>query len=344
MSSSLASLVKSGTKLWIDSIDPQLVEDNRQKGATGATSNPIIVANLLKTGRFDADIKSLKSQGKSAHEVTWLITDKLVSQAEDVFRPVFVDTRGNDGYVSFELDPLIEDTEDPMPHEERVAAYVKLASQWSKGHGNRLIKVPATPAGIASLEEMVAAGVNVNVTLIFSVDQYEAARDAVWKGAKRRESLDTFKSVFSIFVSRLDVYAAKAAPELSSEAQGLVGILNAKRVWQLNQKFWADKKTPLQQEMIFASTGTKKPEDPKWKYVAAFAGSDIETNPPETNEAVEQSGKEFSAEIENLPSDAIIAEIDQHIDWKKLEKSLMEEGLAKFAEPQKALLALVDKI
>ena len=120
-----------------------------------------------------------------------------------------------------------------------------------------------------------------------------------------------------------------------AESQGLVGILNAKRVWKMNKEFWADKKTPLEQELIFASTGTKKPEDPKWKYVAAFAGSDIETNPPATNDAVEESGKEFVSEINDLPSSEIIADIDKHVDWNKLEKDLMKEGLAKFAEPQK---------
>ncbi len=344
MSSPLASLIKTGTKLWLDSIDPQLVHDNRQKGATGATSNPIIVANLLKTGRFDNEIKTLKAQGQSSHEVTWQITDQLVSQAEQVFLPVFHETKGNDGYVSFELDPLLEDAEQAPPHKERVSAYIAQALQWFQGHPNRLIKVPATPAGIDSLEEMVAAGVNVNVTLIFSIAQYEAARDAVWKGAQRRQSLETFKSVFSIFVSRLDVYAAKTASTMSEEAQGSVGILNAKRVWKLNKTFWSDKNTPLEQEMIFASTGTKKPDDPQWKYVAAFAGSDIETNPPATNDAVETSGKEFSSAIESLPPDAIITEIDKHIDWKHLEDTLMAEGLAKFAEPQKDLLALVETI
>jgi transaldolase len=191
---------------------------------------------------------------------------------------------------------------------------------------------------------VVAAGINVNVTLLFSEAQYLRARNAVWRGAQKRDSLAHFKSVFSIFVSRLDVYAEKKAPELSAEAQGMVGILNAKRIWKQNQEFWQDKPTPLQQEMIFASTGTKKPEDPKWKYVQAFAGSDIETNPPETNEAVEASGIGFKRAIDEMPPPAIIDEIDQKIDWQDLERTLMDEGLVKFAEPQKALLKLIDEI
>ena len=111
MTSPLESLVKSGTKLWLDSIDPDLVKSNREKGATGATSNPIIVANLIKTGRFDEEIKSLKAGGKDHNDVTWAITDQLVCQAEEVFLPVFEETKGNDGYVSFEVDPLLEDLE-----------------------------------------------------------------------------------------------------------------------------------------------------------------------------------------------------------------------------------------
>ena len=103
-------------------------------------------------------------------------------------------------------------------------------------------------------------------------------------------SLEHFKSVYSIFVSRVDVYTEKHVPDLSPAAQGQVGIVGAKRIWLENQKFWAKRPTPLRQEIIFASTGTKKPDDPPWKYVAALAGSDIQTNPPATNEAVEASG------------------------------------------------------
>ena len=342
--SALESLVKSGTKLWLDSIDPQLVLASKAKGATGATSNPIIVSDIIKTGRYDSDIRKLKSEGKDAGDVAWTLTNQLVSGAEEVFFPVFEASKGNDGYVSFEVDPLLEDHDMGPPHQERVAKYIELAKKWAKDRPNRLIKVPATPAGIESLESMVAAGVNVNVTLIFSDQQYIASRDAVWRGAQKRDSLDKFKSVYSIFVSRLDVYTEKRVPELSADAQGMVGILNAKRVWQLNKSFWSKRNTPLQQEMIFASTGTKKPEDPKWKYVAAFAGSDIETNPPATNDAVEESGKQFTSEIGIMPADAIAAEIDSKVDWKALEDTLMEEGLAKFAEPQKSLLTLIEGI
>src|SRR5204862_5981292 len=139
------------------------------------------------------------------------------------------------------------------------------------------------------LEEMAAASITLNVTLVFSERQYKIARDAIWRGAQRRKSLDGFKSVYSIFVSRLDVYTEQHLPELSPAAQGMVGIVNAKRIWKMNKDYCAGKNLPLHQQMIFASTGTKKNEDPPWNYVEAFPESDIETNPPATNDAAQKS-------------------------------------------------------
>jgi transaldolase len=184
----------------------------------------------------------------------------------------------------------------------------------------------------------------LNVTLIFSSRQYNEARDAIWRGAQRRKSgLEHFKSVYSIFVSRLDVYTEKAVSQLSPAAQGMVGIVNAKHIWRENCEFWAGNKTPLVQEMIFASTGTKKKDDPPWKYVEAFAGSDIETNPPATNVAVEKSGRTITRQIDKLPPQAVLDEIERLVDIKKLEETLMAEGIKKFADPMKALLKQIDE-
>jgi transaldolase len=182
----------------------------------------------------------------------------------------------------------------------------------------------------------------LNVTLIFSERQYKIAREAVWKGAQRRKNgLSAFKSVYSIFVARVDVSTEKYVPQLSPAAQGLVGIVNVKRLWKMNQDWWAAKNLPLKQEIIFASTGTKKPTDPPDKYVESLAGSDIQTNPPATNEAVQKLNKTYARKIDQLPPQAVLDEIDKKVDQKKLEEKLMEEGTAKFADPQKALLKLI---
>jgi transaldolase len=339
----LQSLVETGTKLWLDSVDPDEVSRNIAWGATGATSNPIIVAGLIKTGRFDHLMAEGVRSGMNDEVLAWHLTDRLVRQAQEVFLPIWQQTFGDDGYVSFELDPLLEDPDCPLSNPDRTARYVELGRKWSRGHKNRMIKVPATPGGLAALEDLAAAGIPLNVTLIFSERQYQIARDNIWRGAQRRSSLDFFKSVYSIFVSRLDVYTARDVPGLSAEAQGQVGIVNAKRLWRLNRQFWADKDLPLKQEIIFASTGVKLEQDKKtpWKYVEAFAGSDIETNPPETNQEVQASGHTFTRHIEDLPPQGVLDEIDAKVDMARLESVLMQEGLQKFADPQKALLTLL---
>jgi transaldolase len=339
---SLKSLIATGTKLWLDSVDPDLVDQNIALGATGATSNPIIISDLLKTGRFDSTMETFFDTGMTDDGVAWAMTDYLVSDAQDKFFQIHDDTDGDDGYVSFELDPLLEDREKNYPHAYRVKSYTELGKLWGKGYMNRMIKVPATPAGLDALEELAAAGLSLNVTLIFSERQYKIARENVWKGAKRRKNgLKRFKSVFSIFVSRVDVYTEKHVPTLIPEAQGNVGIVNVKRLWKLNQDFWADKHLPLKQEIIFASTGTKKPTDAPDKYVAALAGSDIQTNPPATNAAVQKLNHDYTKQVDKLPPKNVLDDIDKKVDQAKLEQVLMDEGTAKFADPHKALLKLI---
>ncbi len=339
---SLRSLIGTGTKVWLDSIEPELVKKNRAMGASGATSNPIIIADIVKSGAFDDRILSLMDKGLDDSDIAWQLTDQLVGDAQQAFLPVWEQERGNNGYVSFELDPLLEDVGPAaVPHAERVRRYVELGKKWSSGPGrkNRMIKVPATAAGLDALEELAAAGVTINVTLIFSERQYKLARDNVWRGARRRKNgLDAFKSVYSIFVSRVDVYTEKYVPELSPAAQGLVGIVNVKKLWRMNQEFWKDKGLKLQQEIIFASTGTKKKTDPPDKYVEALAGSDIQTNPPATNEAVEKLNKTYARKVDQMPPKEVVEEIERKVDQRKMEDKLMEEGTAKFADPQKALL------
>ncbi len=342
MPTPLETLVACGTKLWLDSVDPEFVRQNRQFGATGATSNPIIISDLIKTGRFDADLKSLMDQGLNDEAVAWQMTDRLVRQAQESFAEVQRSTGGNDGYVSFELDPLLEDAACPLSIPERTARYIELGKKWSAGHTNRMIKIPATPAGLGALETLTAAGVTLNVTLIFSMRQYHAARDAVWRGATRRTSLDGFKSVYSIFISRIDVYTKQHVPELSPASQGLVGIVNSQRIWADNQRFWANKGLKLQQEIIFASTGTKDPKDPPDKYVGALAGSDIQTNPPATNAAIQQlADKVYQRTVDRFPPQSVLDEIDKKVDFAKLESVLMDEGLKKFADPHKGLIQLI---
>lgn len=341
MSQSLQSLIATGTKLYLDSVEPSEVDQNLAWGAVGATSNPAIISGIIDAGGFDAKIESLIGDGHDDESIAWQLTDDLVQDAQGKFEAVYRQTDGNAGYVSFELDPLLEDESLSMSVADRTARYVELGKQWAAGHSNRMIKVPATEAGLAALEDLAAEGITLNVTLIFTDDQYVAARDAVWRGAQKSGKLDSFKSVFSIFISRIDVYTKDEVASLSPDAQGQVGLLNAKRIWKDNQAFWADKGLRLEQELIFASTGTKDPSEKPWKYVVALAGSDIQTNPPQTNQAVAESGVTFTKTVDQLPAQAIQDEIDSKIDVAAMRDQLMREGVAKFVKPQRALLSLI---
>ncbi|WP_164102010.1 transaldolase family protein [Candidatus Laterigemmans baculatus] len=338
---SLRSLVQTGTKLFLDSVAPEELEKNLRWGAVGATSNPSIISEIVADGSLDDRIESLLEEGRDDEEIAWELTDQLVSDAEQRFLPIWEKSEGNTGWVSFELDPLLEDPEESISEADRTARYIELGKRWSHGHRNRMIKVPATDAGIAALEELAAAGVTLNVTLMFTADQYQRARDAIWRGAQRRDSLDNFKSVYSIFISRIDVYTDEHVPQLSAEAQGQVGIVNAKQIWAQNQEFWSSRPTRLEQEIIFASTGTKKPEDEPWKYVQALAGSGIQTNPPQTNEAVAKAEMTFDRQVDRLPPKSVLDEIASKVDVPQMHKVLMEEGAAKFVKPQRALLKLI---
>lgn len=341
MAEGIASLIECGSKIWLDSVDPDEITNNKTLGITGATSNPIIIAGLIESGRFDDVLASLAKDDVTDEDLAWKMTDFLVGNAQEAFQKVWQDTAGNDGWVSFELDPLLEDPDCELSHSDRVARYVELGRQWSAGHTNRMIKVPATPAGLDALEELAAAGVTLNVTLIFSPRQYQAARDAVWRGRQRYGELDSFKSVYSIFVSRVDVYTGTQATGLSDAAQGRVGSLNAKQIGMDNADFWADKGLKLQQEMIFASTGKKLSWQDEDYYIVELAGSDILTNPPATNAAIEAAGKQYSANSRTLPDTSVVEEIAAKVDMEALEDTLMTEGTAKFADPHKALLQTI---
>lgn len=341
MADAIRSLIATGTKLYLDSVEPSEIDQNLDWGAVGATSNPAIISGIVKAGGLDDRIESLLVAGHDDESVAWALTDALVSDAETKFAPIHGKSNGNTGWVSFELDPLIEDPELGISDSDRTERYIELGQRWIAGHHNRMIKVPATEAGLGALEELAAAGVTLNVTLIFTEDQYNRAREAVWRGVQRREDRSAFKSVYSIFISRIDVYTQQVHADLSAEAQGQVGILNAKRIWQSNQDFWSGKDVALEQELIFASTGTKDPSDAPWKYVQALAGSDIQTNPPETNQAVAQSDLQFSRTVDQMPSQSIQDEIDKKVDVAAMHEVLMREGVDKFVKPQRALLSLI---
>src|SRR5205823_13624248 len=131
--------------------------------------------------------------------------------------------------------------------------------------------------------------------------------------------MQRYRSVYRMFVSRAAVDTETYVPTLIPEAQGQVGIVNVKRLWKLNQDFWKDKNLPLKQEIIFASTGTKDPKLPADKYVEALAGSDIQTNPPATNAAVAKLNKTYTRNIDKMPPQNVLDDIDKKVNVQAME-------------------------
>ena len=159
--------------------------------------------------------------------------------------------------------------------------------------------------------------------------QYKAARDAVWRGAQRRGSLEHFKSVYSIFISRVDVYTEKQVPSLSPAAQGQVGIVGAKRLWLENRAVLVDAADAAETGNRFSPAPARRSRKIRRGSMSqSLAGSDIQTNPPATNEAVEKSGLTFTRMVDKLPPAEVLAEIDAKVDEAKLEEQLMREGVA----------------
>src|SRR5258708_29603920 len=146
MPTPLESLVACGTKLWLDSVDPDEVARNRALGATGATSNPIIIGDLIKTGRFDDRLAKLFRERLDDEAVAWRLTDTLVRDAQAVFEPTWHATKGDDGYVSFELDPMLEDAFCTLSTQDRAKQDVELGKKWRAGHTNRMTNSAAVSA------------------------------------------------------------------------------------------------------------------------------------------------------------------------------------------------------
>ena len=291
----LQSLIASGTKLWLDSVDPQEVQTNRTLGASGATSNPIIIADLVKTGHFDDLLTQLIRDGLEDEELAWHVTDHLVKQCRKCF------SRCGGPRTAMTATSVLNSTR--CWKTARAACRSTSASALHRA-GQEMEPRPQEPhdknTGHAGGPDRPGRSGGRR-----HHDQCDAdlLGRAVSHGPRghlaRRPPPAGRPDILQVGVQHLRqparrVQAEKHVPSLSPTAQGQVGIVNAKRIWRMNQQFWADKHLPLKQEMIFASTGTKRPEDPPWKYVEAFAGSDIETNPPATNDKVQESGRTFT--------------------------------------------------
>ena len=355
MNTNTEQLHALGQSLWIDNITRNMLEDNTlaryisDLSITGLTSNPTIFEHAIgKGGAYDEQITTLARAGHTEEDLFTQLALRDLTRAADLFRPIHEVTDGVDGWVSMEVSPLIAD--DP---EKTIQAAARLHAAAERP--NLFIKIPGTIAGVRAIEESIFSGVPVNVTLLFSREQYLAAAHAYLRGIERRiaAGLDPkIESVASVFVSRWDV-AIK--DQVEPKYRNRLGIAIAKRTYRAYrellgsarwQKLAAAGARP--QRLLWASTGTKDPDAPDTLYIEALAAPDtINTIPDKTLEAFAAHGKIGAPiPIDGGDAEAVIAEFRAlGIDEGALADRLQHEGADAFAKSWNSLLkGIADKV
>jgi transaldolase len=300
MSERLIQLAAAGTSPWLDNIRRSWLRSGEFRrmvdgGIRGVTSNPTIFQKAIAgSDDYDEAIQALRGRGIGADEVFFELAIQDVQEAADQMAAVYADTGHLDGFVSFELPPgMANDT----------GASIEAAPRFFKriDRRNIFIKIPGTAAGVPAIEESIAAGVNVNVTLLFSLEAYRAIHDAYLRGLERRvaagQPVDDLHSVASFFVSRVDTAVDKLLPE-DSALRGRAAVANAKLAYQDFLKVVAsDRWRSLAghgarvQRPLWASTGTKNPAYSDVLYVDELIGPDcVNTMPDATIEAFSDHG------------------------------------------------------
>lgn len=309
MTNPLAQLAKAGQSVWFDQMERKLVTGGKLQqmidddDLRGLTSNPTIFEKAIGgSDDYDGQLRMLASQGKSRDEIYDELVIEDISNAADTFRPVYDKTGGDDGYVSLEVSPLLaRHTDETVAEAERLFARL--------GRPNVMIKIPATPEGIPAIERAIAAGINVNVTLIFSNEVYAQVMEAYLRGLERRVQqglpVGYIASVASFFVSRIDTQAdkqieAKLADDPSlSPLLGKIAIANAKMAYQqFKEVFGSARFLKLRdagarpQRPLWASTGTKNPKYRDTLYIEELIGPEtVNTIPPATYDAFKDHGR-----------------------------------------------------
>lgn len=354
-------LAELGQAVWLDYIRRSLIASGELEsyvhiGLRGVTSNPSIFEKAITgSNDYDKQLTRLVNAGKSVEEIYEAIVVEDIQRAADVLRPVYDRTAGADGFVSLEVSPhLARDTKGTL---EEARHLFKLVDR-----PNLLVKVPATKEGIPAIETLIGEGRNINITLMFSLEQYDAVAEAYLAGLEEQSKtggdLSRVASVASFFVSRVDVKVDDMLDELDTpqarEIRGKIGIANAKMAYQrFKETFQGQRWEHLAgqgarvQRVLWASTSTKDPAYPDTLYVDNLIGPHtVNTVPPETLHAfldhgtptltLEQGLDKARQQLEQL------AELG--IDLDQVTNELLEEGIEKFAKPFESLMdSIADK-
>jgi transaldolase len=365
-SNPLLRLAQFGQSIWLDYIRRQMLTSGELKslidndGLKGMTSNPAIFEKAIaKSQDYDETIRKLVGQNKSVLEIYHDLTVEDVQMAADIFRPLYDQTDGGDGYVSLEVNPhLARDTANTIAEARQLWADVN--------RPNIMIKVPGTPEGLPAITTLIGEGINVNVTLLFGLPRYEKVAEAYIAGLEERHakghSLVRVASVASFFLSRIDVLldpvlekmAGSGSPQAAAAKDliGEVAIASAKEAYVIYKRVFGTErfkaltiKGARTQRLLWASTSTKNPAYPDVKYVEPLIGLDtVNTLPPETLEAYRDHGNPASRLEEGVDhATAVLQRLPElHIDINQVTQQLEDEGIEKFNKPYDSLIKTLE--
>ncbi len=359
MTDRLQQLSEAGVSIWLDDLSRERLETGnladlvQTSHVVGVTTNPsIFQAALAKGERYDAQVRELAGQGADTDQAVRVITTDDVREAAKLLRPVYDATDGVDGRVSIEVSPGLAHDAD--------ATVAEAAELWKTvGEPNLFIKIPGTPEGCESITETLGAGISVNVTLIFGLDQYAQVMEAYVAGLEKARDnghdLATIHSVASFFVSRVDTEIDQrldnttSGPGTDASLKGKAGVANARLAFQAFEEFFAgDRWASLEadgarrQRPLWASTGVKNPEYDDTMYVVDLVVEDtVNTMPEKTLEAVADHGVVAGDRVRPFYDDAAAhmkALAEAGVDYDDVIEVLIREGVEKFVTAWDELL------
>jgi transaldolase len=352
----LEMLHEAGVSIWLDTLSRELLESGefaeliRDFSVTGATSNPTIFAKAITSSDlYDDQLRRLAASGEhDTRELFFSLTLDDIRSAADLLRPEYDRTAGADGFISFECTPDLADDTD--------ATVAQATHLWQRiDRPNAMIKVPGTEAGLPAIEELTRRGVNVNITLLFSVERYEEVIDAYLRGLRARlragEALDSISSVASFFLSRIDTKVDAQLPE-DSPLRGHVALASARVAYQrCVARFAGTEWEQLElagakrQRPLWASTGTKNPDYSDVLYVSELIGQGVvNTMPEHTLRAFADHGqvrRTLDAEPK-AAAEVILAAEPAGVDLADVTYELEREGVRSFCDSYNELLECIE--
>jgi transaldolase len=347
-----------GQSIWLDFIDRAIIKSGNLKklidedGLRGVTSNPAIFEKAITgSSDYDSEIRELSEHGKNNEDIFFGIAITDIQNATDLFKGVFnEDPKGSDGYVSLEVSPFLA-----LKTQETIDQAAKL---WKLvDRENVMIKIPGTKPGLEAIRTSIAAGININVTLLFGLPRYEEVTEAYISGLEERVSkgqpIDHIASVASFFLSRIDVLVDPMLEEKGlGDLKGEVAIASAKKAYEIYKRVFSGPrweklaaKGAKVQRVLWASTSSKNPAFKDTKYVEALIGPDtVDTVPLETIEAFRDHGIVANTLEEGLDkaTETLSRLKAAGIDIDKITQQLEDEGIEKFNKPFEKLLQAIE--